>query len=335
MIFSQLIRCEVGCVAVSEKIKEIFMAGKRDSLKYAIGRVRLSGSFKTVANHKQEAVRFVGTLRELGYGVSRWDNVSNLHVGAVVESWKAEGLSLATIKEYLSGVRAVALAYGNTKINSQNSAFGLGRRVYVNNLDKALPDGVYSAAVESLRRGNEDQQRVAAQLVLMRELGLRHEEARKFNPQKSLLKDGRLYICAGTKGGRDRMLHNPSGKQLDAARAVAKFIGKYGNSMPNGMSEKRWESYVYKQVAALGISRKACGVSLHGLRHAYAQARYKELTGFSPPCCFPNIKAYMLETVSICGQEWRNVHRDAVSILARELGHNRDSVVSIYIGSCN
>jgi site-specific recombinase XerC len=72
-----------------------------------------NGSAKTQHNHIQEAKRFTETLRRLGYGVRQWKNISNKHVGAVVCEWKKAGLATGTIKEYLSGVRAVTRFFKN------------------------------------------------------------------------------------------------------------------------------------------------------------------------------------------------------------------------------
>ena len=85
----------------------------KDKLINGVNRCNLSGSYKTQYNHRLEATRFVEQLRKNGYGVQRWQNVTNKHVASVVNSWKEQGLSNKTIKEYLSGVRAIASAYGN------------------------------------------------------------------------------------------------------------------------------------------------------------------------------------------------------------------------------
>lgn len=163
------------------------MSSKRDPLLFAVGRAKLSGSRKTQYNHKAEAVRFVHALRSLGYGVRRWDNVNNRHIAAVVDYWRDCGLSTATIKEYLSCVRTLAKAYGNNRIEPDNACFGLEARVYVTNKDKRVPQDAYDKAVETLAAGDANQQRLALQLRLMRELGLRHEEARKFNQTEAYL----------------------------------------------------------------------------------------------------------------------------------------------------
>ena len=48
------------------------------------------GSAKTRHNHIKEARRFVNTIRQLGYGVQRWKNISNKHVHQAVNKWKQE-----------------------------------------------------------------------------------------------------------------------------------------------------------------------------------------------------------------------------------------------------
>ena len=157
--------------------------GKQDKLITGINRCNLSGSYKTVYNHRLEATRFVDQLRQNGFGVQKWQNISNKHVASVVDAWREKGLSDKTIKEYLSGVRAVAQAYGNDKISSNNSDFGLERgQSSPNNVDKSANEQVYKEVVEKLANSSDiNEQRLSVQIEYMRELGLRHEEARKLD----------------------------------------------------------------------------------------------------------------------------------------------------------
>ena len=167
-----------------------------DSLLYAIGRARMQGSAKTRYQHRAEATRFVNELRAVGFGVQSWKNITNRHMAAVVVRWRDRGLTNSTLKEYLSGVRAVARAYGNGNLRETNdfrAADGsllIGPRVGVDNINRAVPEKVYASALEALRGGTEDEQRFGIHLLLMRLGGLRHEEARKLNPFRCLLADG-------------------------------------------------------------------------------------------------------------------------------------------------
>jgi hypothetical protein len=206
------------------------------------------GSAKTQHNHIQEAKRFTETLRELGYGVRQWKNISNKHVGAVVNSWKAKGLATATMKEYLAGVRVVAAFFKNDRIAKENSAFGIGKRVYVSNRDKSVPQAVYE-------------------------------------------------------------------------RVVAK-------------TEREWEQRFYRTLHRHGLTKSACGASSHGLRHAYAQERYAQITGFEPSVKFDSQEAFRENAERIAGEEWKKLDSDAREVLKAELGHGRDrmDVISQYIG---
>ncbi|QTA78684.1 Putative integrase, phage related [Desulfonema limicola] len=294
-----------------------------------------NGSFKTQHNHIKEAKRFVITLRELGYGVKKWSNISNKHVGAVVNHWKINELAPATIKEYLSGVRTVCRLYGNNCIHDKNNEFGVENRTYITNQDKSVPQEVYENVVSDLKSSADiDKHRVAAQLQLERELGLRTEEACKFNPEQAVFSDGRVFIQHGTKGGRERFINEISDKAGYAINYVRTVIDG-NNLIPGHMTEKQWSGKYYRTIRAHGISKAACGASGHGCRHAYAQERYAKLTGFQPPCKFESREDFKSNAEQIAGKEWQNLDRDARQLLKAELGHgpDRDDVVSQYLGS--
>jgi len=281
------------------------IVGARTALKHT------GGSYKTRYNHIREAERFVTELRSVGYGVQKWTNLTNKHVAAVIHSWQDRKLAVATLKEYLSGVRVVAKFFGNTKISKTNSDFGIEKRIYVTNTDKALHQTAFDKAIETLKAGsNTLGHRVAAQLQLQRALGLRNEESMKFSP-RSVLSDGRVLVSAGTKGGRERILSEISDHGR-AAIQYAKSVMQKGdrNTMPKLMTERQWKNYFYRTARQVGISKDKSGASSHGNRHYYAQQRYQTIG-------------------------WTKLDQDARQILKAELGHgpDRDSVISQYIGA--
>ncbi|WP_027361955.1 phage integrase N-terminal domain-containing protein [Halodesulfovibrio aestuarii] len=258
----------------------------KNKLLYGAKIALLTGSGKTQYNNRGQSIRFAKRLHQLGYQVQHWKNISNRHIGVVVDDWQQQGLAVSTIKAYLSSARQMCRAYGNDRIHKNNSEFGVGKRCYIATQSKAAPEIVYRGVLDQLLSGSERFQRIARQLTVMHELGLRHEETRKINPTTALLPKGRIYISAGTKGGRDRILHTPSQKQIDAVKKLAPFIGKNSNSGPDEVSEASWKKYVCKIVGRMGLCIRACGASLHGLRHAYAQARHKYLTNLPAPCLY-------------------------------------------------
>lgn len=295
-------------------------------------------SAKTRYNRIKEATRFVKVLRELGYGVKKWDNITNKHVGAVVDVWKKQGLTPATIKGNMSAVRLVTRYFGNDRIHEDNAAFGIDNRKYINNLDRSLSEDEFNKAVKQLKLGEKEYDRnIAAMFLLERHLGLRTEEAAKFNPA-SLMQDGRVFVCYGTKGGRERFINIVTPKGRQAIEYAKQFInGKRDNLIPNeeGMTERKWMTHYYNRIREVGISKRTTGASGHGNRHAYAQERYESMTGFPPPCKFIKLSDFIDKSVEVAGENWEKIDKDARLILKAELGHGpqRDDVVSQYLGS--
>jgi hypothetical protein len=74
-----------------------------------------------------------------------------------------------------------------------------------------------------------------------------------------------------------------------------------------------------------GNTRRAGLHQMHGLRHAYAQARYEELTGW--PC--PAAGGPLARELKI---EQRERDREARLTISRELGHEREQVTTAYLG---
>lgn len=113
-------------------------------------------SIKTRVNHLGDARVFARDLRELGYGVTRWKNVTNRHMGEVVKAWQDRGLKTSTIKSRMSAVRSFCRVYGNDSLQGSNSAFGVACRVYVSNRDKSVPEYEYAQAPAMLSEGDGD-----------------------------------------------------------------------------------------------------------------------------------------------------------------------------------
>ena len=64
---------------------------------------------------------------------------------------------------------------------------------------------------------------------------------------------------------------------------------------------------------------------LHGLRHAYAQRRYEELTGWKAPAAGgPAAKSLTTDQ--------RALDLKARVTISQELGHNREAISAVYLG---
>ncbi|MBT8763088.1 integrase domain-containing protein [Desulfohalobiaceae bacterium Ax17] len=313
----------------------------KDKLINGINRCRLSGSYKTQYNHRLEAQRFVQQLRENGYGVQKWENVNNKHVASVVDAWREKGLSDKTIKEYLAGVRAVASAYGNDKISSSNADFGLERGTSSpTNIDKSANEQVYREVVEKLANSSDiNEQRLSVQIEYMRELGLRHEEARKLDAlhaERQYSPSGQEYIkiTDGTKGGKERWVP-VSAKAAQALERGAALQKEYGtkNLMDPRMSERQWERFAYKTARSAGMTREN-GCTFHGLRHSFAQELFRAKAGFDAPVKYGSKEEFQAAARAAAGDNWKQNYERACRSVESALGHgqNRSDVRGIYIG---
>ena len=89
--------------------------------------------------------------------------------------------------------------------------------------------------------------------------------------------------------------------------------------IPKGKSYIQ-QRYVYdKQIIRAGLK------NLHGLRHAYAQRRYKELTGWEAP-----INGGL--TSKQLTPEQKKKDYEARMIITEDLGHGREQITTSYIG---
>ena len=103
---------------------------------------------------------------------------------------------------------------------------------------------------------------------------------------------------------------------LDRAHRLA---GK-GSLIPSNRDYRQQLRIYEGHTIRAGLSK------MHGLRHAYAQQRYEELTSWkSPAAGGPPSK-------SLTREEPDQDHH-ARLIISRELGHERRQVVSVYLGA--
>lgn len=306
---------------------------KKDGLLVGLARARLPGSFKTQANDCAGVKRFISTLRGTGQNVQKWKNINRGHVANVVDTWKQEGLSAGTMKNYMSSVRKVCGQYGNAKIERMtNKQLGIDNRVYIDNRDKSVPDAVYSQVVDKLGAGDKKQQAVGLIVQVAREFGARLEEAYKLNPSRDCGPLGTVTISRGAKGGRERCFEMDA-QQKELAGRVKDFAGKKGNLIPEGWSERSWRQYVYKEARSAGLGRDECGASFHGLRHSRFHQLYEETTGFTPPVKHASSADFIANAIAVAGAAWKELDAHAATLVCYHAGHGDRSVSRVYIGS--
>ncbi len=270
------------------------------------------GSYATQVKRERMLTLMANQLHELGYRGMTARSLKPKHVEALVERWFGQELSIGTIKNRMAVIR-----WWSHKVDKQNVVaranehYGIPDRRFVTNESKAK-------TVTPLELGKVRDEHVRTSLELQQAFGLRREEAIKFQPSFADRGDHILLKASWTKGGKERVIPVRTEGQrivLDRARRLAGF----GSLIPSH------RNYVHQLRIYEGNTLRAGLSRMHGLRHAYAQNRYTELTGWKPPVNGgPDSKSL--------SPEQREIDREARLTISRELGHEREAVSTAYLG---
>ena len=253
-------------------------------------------------------------LGDLGFNKLDPKNLKEKHVNAIVEKWKGDGLATGTIKNRMTALRWIVRKVDKPYlVKRTNAEYGIGRRSLTSGVSKAvaLPLG----DLEKIKCPY-----VRTSLELQREFGLRREESIKI--QAAWADRGGVLVLkpSWTKGGRGRDIPIRTASQrevLERAKALGETTVK-GSLIPTVQYKEQLRRYEL-QTARAGLNK------MHGLRHAYAQQRFRDLAGFEAPVCGGPGKDGMTP-------EQRRLDYDARQIITRELGHNRGQITAVYLG---
>lgn len=278
-----------------------------------------SKSHTTQANRRSMLKLFAQQLAKNGYDTRNMspNDLKGRHVNKLLEQWRKDGVSTATIKNRMAVVRFWAEKVGNPGAVKDNATYKIDRRIYVTNENK-------SVSLHDLDLSKIDEN-IAQSLRLQDAFGLRREESMKFQPEYAL--DGQTienakYIRlkdSWTKGGRPRTIPISNEKQRQELKnAYAQAVKNGGSMIPKEKSYKSHKSNFESVTHALGVGQT------HGLRHGYAQTRYLELMGF--PC--PAVGGSRSLTSEEIAKD-----KEIRMLISEELGHSRINITSVYLGS--
>lgn len=270
------------------------------------------GSHATQANRERILAQVADQLHELGYRHLAVTGLKPKHVEALVKHWQATGLSEGTMKNRMAHLRWWAQKIDRRSvIASSNDHYSIDKRVFVTNQSKAL-----SLEIEILE-GIKDPY-VKLSLRLQAAFGLRREESIKFIPGYADRGNKLLLKPSWTKGGREREIPIRTQEQrllLDQAHAL---VG-HGSLIPSHLTYVQQLKRYEDQLTKAGINRA------HGLRHAYAQDRYFELTGLHAPAAGG-------KGASDLTANEKQLDKKARLLISAELGHEREQITAVYLG---
>jgi hypothetical protein len=156
------------------------------------------------------------------------------------------------------------------------------------------------------------------QRKLQRAFGLRREEALKLRPHDADQGDRLLLNASWTKGGKAREIRTHTAAQREVLDRAQQLVGR-GSLIPTDCSYIQHLKVYERHTANAGLHK------LHGLRHAYAQQRYQDLTGWAAPAAGgPTRKALTLSQQAL--------DREVRLHLSQEMGHEREQITTVYPG---
>jgi len=270
------------------------------------------GSYATQADRERTLSLIADQLHLGGYRHLRASSLKAKHVEALVRRWQAEGLSAGTMKNRLSQLRWWAEKIGKPNILARsNAAYGIVDRVYVTNLSKGR-----ELSQDQLARVSDPYS--ALSLQFQAEFGLRRQESILIRPDGADQGERLVLQASWTKGGRAREIpvHTQAQRSLlDEAKA---FVGR-GSLIPTSLRYKDQLERFKSQCRQAGIH------NVHGLRHQYAQVRYREATGWACPACGGPTSRQLTP-------EQKALDLEVRLMISQEMGHGREQVTAVYLG---
>ena len=270
------------------------------------------GGYATQQNRERLLSLIADQLRVLGFRNMSAQSLKPKHVEALVGRWQAEALSIGTIKNRMAVLRWWAQKVDRQNVIARhNDHYGIPDRRFVSRDSKAVHlDRPALERVTDLH--------VRMSLELQQGFGLRREEAIKFQPSYADRGERLVLKDSWTKGGKAREIPVRTPVQRELLDRAHRLAGR-GSLIPAARNYRQQLRVYERHTANAGLSK------LHGLRHAYAQARYAALTGWKAPV------AGGPPTNTLSATE-RAIDREARRLISRELGHEREQITAVYCG---
>lgn len=274
-------------------------------------RANRDGARTTQYQRQAILLRFARDVHEVGHRGKRLPNLGNKHVHRVVALWKTQGVRDATIKNRLSAIRWLG-----QKINKPNLGYESNARFGLKGRADSDTSKAQKLSVSITRQVADPHIRVS--LKLQAAFGLRRSEAMKIQPRWADRGNQLVLKGSWTKGGRPREIPIRTAYQRGVLEE-AKRLAQTGSMIP---AHKSYRQHLHAWEHA---TRNAGLSKTHGLRHAYAQSRYRELTGWPSPHQGGPARSELKG-------ERREQDGQARLQIAEELGHSRIAITYVYLG---
>lgn len=276
-------------------------------------------SYASKADMRHMLNRCMKDLHEQGYKLAHINGLKAKHIHVLVALWKQQGKNPATIKNYMSKLRKASVLLDKPQlVKPGNDTYQITRRSYAPTHNKAIHQVDFTRCTDPLIRLSLEAQSL---------FGLRREESMKLVISEAWQGNCLRIKPSWTKGGIGRTIQITNDEQRQWLSKAAGQVATGESLIPVSRNYKQHLGHYQVQIKQMGINK------CHGLRHAYAQRRYHELTRQLDPqgrglvCPIVGGKSSKLLTA-----DERMLDRKAREILSRLLGHARIAITKIYCG---
>lgn len=312
--------------------------------KAAIGRER-TVSAKSHTDRFMCLTQAIEQLREEGIHVRNVLDLSQNHVLTLARRWQMDNLVYRTIEGRLSHLRRFLTLLGKPETVPRKEALyrllsdngvtvhHVRRSMVASESQSWSARGVDPALV--IRRMAQEDPLAAMLLELMWAFGLRRQEAYYLSPA-ACDEGNRLLVLDGTKGGRPRAVEFSTDARraqwqrdvLDRAKEMARKHPQRKLAI-RGYSAKQMRNYLAAITVKYGLTKRRLGVTLHGLRHEYAEAQFRELSNLpSPAAAWAGAQV----PAAVYRENLAEVEA-ARQKVSEQVGHWRVGITSAYLGS--
>ena len=270
------------------------------------------GSFATQTDRLRILQLVADQLHQAGFKRLQASGLKPKHVEMLTQRWQTESLNPGTMKNRMVQLRWWAEKIGKSNMLAKdNTVYGIPDRQLVSTVNKARD----LTAIE-LARIPDPYIRIS--LKLQAAFGLRRAESIKIQPAWADRGSKLVLRPSWCKGGRSREIPIRTSEQRQLLIEAKRLAGR-GSLIPPDLKFVEQLNRFKHQCSVAGIHR------VHGHRHAYAQARYFELTGWKAPAAGG-------PSARILSIAQKALDREARLTVSRELGHEREQVTAIYLG---
>jgi len=289
---------------------------------------------KVISNATQKARyqvmrRVLRDLHTLGFSIEDVGNVRQKHVRSLAKLWEERNLGASQIQKMCSVIRVIGrwqdkddLIPPYPELFSDPSFY---KRTYVAKEDKSW-DALGVDPIQILERILVVDEYVAIQVLLTWAFGLRIQEAQRFHPELGDMGD-KIRVKWGAKNGRSREVDffpEYALLQRTVLDLSKRFVNKQtGSTIPPDYTAQQWYShFVYVVRVHGGVTKKALGATMHGLRHQFLARLYESITGIERP----------LRMLRQLAPDQKKLDEKARQLVALAAGHARSQISSAYLG---